>query len=493
VENQGTGRGTLVIRDVDASASAATKNLTLKVRDGMFNSVRGSYDSGWPMRSPGTNGILASDGYGEALQDRIGNVAGFFFEGLFHDNIADSNAYKDGKFRYAAARGIVNGLIQYYGGTVFPPEPVTALRVKNIGNNQVRLEWNRGPVGNTTNRIGSAATNFRVFKSTNGYGFDNGVDVGNNTAYTMTLSPGVPTYLRVSATNGAGISIPSETLASRVPTADNQTILLVNGFHRDDKFLPPVRTQSSIGGCTPPFNTYREMDPRKYQSLNYTVQHANSIAAKGGYGIDSCSNDAINLGQYLLSDYNIVVWIGGQQAEADTSDNVNDTAFRPAEQTALTNYLVGGGCLMISGSELAWDFGRPGVSFTNQTFLAEYLKAGLSNDDANTYNALGNAGIFTGLGTVNFDNGSGTTYDVSLPDVLSPVRGSTACMSYSGGVGGTAAIQYAGAFGNSAETGKLVYMGFPFETITNETTRNNVMSRVLDFFLPSNVSNWPEF
>lgn len=493
VETEGPGRGVLVIRDTDANASANTKNLTLKVRDGMLASVRASYKSNFPMRSPDTNGILASSGYGEAMQSRIGNVAGFFFEGLFHDNKADSSAYKDGKFRYAAARGIVNGLIQYHGGSVFPPEPVNNLRVKNIGGNQVRVEWNPGEVGNTTNRIGSAATGYRVFRSTNGYGFDNGTDVGNTNGYTMTLTPGELIFLRVSAVNSAGISIPSEALPARVATTTHQTLLLVNGFHRDDQFLPPMRTQINIGGCLAPRNTYREMDPRKYQSLNYSIQHAKAIASAGGYGIDSCCNDAVNAAQYNLQDYGIVVWIGGQQAEADTTDNKDDTAFRPAERTALTNFLTNGGRLMISGSELAWDFGRTEASSDKKAFLSTYLKAGLVNDAANTYNASGNAGIFAGVGTINFDNGSGNTYDVPFADVLSPAGGATACMTYSGGTGGTAAIQYAGSFGGGSSTGKLVYMGFPFETITNESVANTVMARVLNFFQPAEVSDWTGF
>lgn len=34
----------------------------------------------------------------------------------------------------------------------------------------------------------------------------------------------------------------------------------------------------------------------------------------------------------------------------------------------------------------------------------------------------------------------------------------------------------------SSGTFKVVYLGFPFETITSQTTRNNVMQRVLNFF-----------
>jgi hypothetical protein len=45
-----------------------------------------------------------------------------------------------------------------------------------------------------------------------------------------------------------------------------------------------------------------------------------------------------------------------------------------------------------------------------------------------------------------------------------------------GSNGQVAAVQY----GN-----KLVYMGFPFETITSDANRNSVMSKVLDYLLPN--------
>ncbi len=492
VEHEGPGRGTLVIRDLVSNATPQTIDFTKKVRDGMFYSVRASYDSSWPMRSPGTDGMLISNQYGEALQGRLGAVPGFIFEGVFHDNIADSNAYKDGKFRYAAARGIVNGLIQYYGSNVFPPEPVRNIRVKNIGNNQVRIEWARGPVGNASNRIGSAATNFRLYKSSNGHGFDNGTDVGNTLSHTMTLTPGELVFLRIAAVNSAGISIASQTIASRVPTAGNRTILLVNGFQRDDRHLAPLRSQTNIGGCTQP-NIYREMDPRKYQARNYVIQHAKAIANKGGYGLDYCLDDSINANHYNMTDYQIAVWMGGQQAEVDGADGVDDTSFKPAARTAIQNYLTAGNNLFVSGSELAWDFGRPATAQDKKTFLSTWLKATFVNDDANTYNANGNSGIFAGLGTINFDNGSGTTYDVAFPDVLQATGGATSCMVYSGGTGGTAAIQYAGTFGSGTKPGKLVYMGFPFEAINAESARNNVMSRVLDYFIPADVEEWDNY
>jgi len=487
VEVSGGARGTTTYRDKDADASANTELLTSVVRDALIKSIRTSYLSTWSDR-----GIAAVDGYGESNQANLGGVAGFFFEGLFHDNTADAECYRDPKWRYAAARGIVQGIIGYYGGTVFPPEPVTNFRVKNIGNNQVQLNWTAGPAGNGSDANGSAATRYRIYSSDNGFGFNNGVDTPNATPqYTMTLTPGTTKFFRISAVNTAGISVPSVVLAARVPLNGAATFTIVNGYLRNDKYLGPIITASGIGGCTAPTNAYRTFDPRKSQSFDYVVQHALAIAAKGDYGIDSCTREAVKQSSVNLQDYAVVDWIGGQEAEADTTDKVDDTCLFPAERNALAAYLENGGRLFISGSELAWDFGRSGVASDKTAFLNSYLKTSYVSDSSNVYTATGSAGIFSGLGSVGYDNGTGSTYQVRFPDVISPVGGATICMTYSSG--GGAAVQYAGTFGSGSKTAKVVMMGFGFETITSPSTRNAVMSRVIDYFIPAGVDNWKQF
>ncbi|MBN1900330.1 hypothetical protein JW926_03280 [Candidatus Sumerlaeota bacterium] len=72
------------------------------------------------------------------------------------------------------------------------------------------------------------------------------------------------------------------------------------------------------------------------------------------------------------------------------------------------------------------------------------------------------------------------TYNVDYPDVITSSGGSSVCMTYSGSTEGVihAATQYSGSF-------KTVYLGFPFETVFPESSRNTIMTKVLDFLLPS--------
>ncbi len=65
-------------------------------------------------------------------------------------------------------------------------------------------------------------------------------------------------------------------------------------------------------------------------------------------------------------------------------------------------------------------------------------------------------------------------------DVLTPYgSGAAAAANYSGNTNGAAAIQYDGTAGG----GKVVYFGFPFETITAVARRDAYMADILTFFL----------
>jgi hypothetical protein len=110
------------------------------------------------------------------------------------------------------------------------------------------------------------------------------------------------------------------------------------------------------------------------------------------------------------------------------------------------------------------------------------------------YSASGSVnGIFSNLLAITFDNGSQGTYNVDFPDGIKPVGGAVMNMTYDGvnpNIGGGAGIQYEGVFGNGNVPGRLVYLGFPFETIYPESSRDLVMSAVLQFFqgLPTSVA-----
>jgi len=204
-----------------------------------------------------------------------------------------------------------------------------------------------------------------------------------------------------------------------------------------------------------------------------------------GITFDSTDNQAIIDGDVSLGDYDSVYWILGSESTADS-------AFDSTEQSAVSSYLTNGGNLFVSGAEAAWDLGRTAASSSNKSFLENTLRAarfssGNPEDDAGTYtvSAVG-SGIFDGLSNFSFSDGSDIhgDFDVAFPDVLTPINGSVTEMTYVGGTGGSAAISWQG-------TGRLVYLGFPLETVTTPGAINTIVANTAAFFgFVTSVDDW---
>ncbi|MBN1901364.1 fibronectin type III domain-containing protein [Candidatus Sumerlaeota bacterium] len=190
-----------------------------------------------------------------------------------------------------------------------------------------------------------------------------------------------------------------------------------------------------------------------------------------GIGFDACANEAVLDGSVLLASYDAVIWVLGEESTTDHS-------FDSQEQTLVTTYLQGGGKLFVSGAEIGWDLDHRD---NGEPFYRNYLKAVYEDDDSNGIYALQGdpAGIFHDL-SFSFDDGSAGIYYAQYPDEISPNGGSAVNLRYGGTLG--AGLQFSGIFPGGTAEGKLVYLGFPFETIYPEEMRFSVMDRILRFF-----------
>jgi hypothetical protein len=367
-------------------------------------------------------------------------------------------------------QGIVQFYNSWYGfpNTTLLPEPPTNLRVLNAGAGNVSLAWNAPPFDTGDGLLGDPATGYRVYQSTDGKGFDNGVAVTGTSTTVSGPTPGQVHFFRVTATNTGGESFPTETLAVRVHAGGTPPILIVNGFDRIDRFAnivedDPYDTDDLHRGFLWLMNTY-----------DYVIAHAEAIDAHGR-DFDSCSNESVTDGQVILTDYDTVLWILGEES-------TDDETFSLTEQTRVAAFLAGGGNLFLSGAEIAWDLDNRG-SPTDQAFINGQLHADYVGDDSATHSVTAVAGsIFAGntADPFSFDDGTGGQYDTDFPDRLSPVgTGAEVAMTYVGGTADTAAIQYDGT---GTTPGKVVFLGFPFETITSAAARDEIMEDVLNFF-----------
>ena len=154
------------------------------------------------------------------------------------------------------------------------------------------------------------------------------------------------------------------------------------------------------------------------------------------------SHRAVTEDGFDLSAWPAVVWLLGDESTADVS-------LSAAEQTALLDYVNGGGHLVVSGSELAFDIGQTpdGSSFLARGFGAAYLA-----DDAGSHEVAGH-GPLAGLASFSF-GGPGAPYAAVSPDALSTTEGGTVLLEY--GSTRPAAVGL---------RGKGVLVGFPLELV----------------------------
>jgi hypothetical protein len=329
---------------------------------------------------------------------------------------------------------------------LYVPPPL--VHAQNMGD-QIRLSWATTP----------GVTQYKYFHGLDGATFQDSATTPDTSVTYTGLDPGIPHYFKVAFQETTDAEAESEVLAAK-SAAKTVSLLVVNGFDR-----------LSEG------NTF-----------DFIREHAEAIF-NTGYAFDACSNELVEMGIVNLNDYAAVIWILGEESTE------NET-FGEQEQLEVQTYLENGGKLFVTGSEIGWDLVQEGNeqndwdngSPNDTPFYQDYLKATYVGDDAGAYTVSGVGGtIFDGLSGITFDDGSHGTYDVDYPDRIDSRDGSTVNLTYNG-TSYKAGVQYEGLFGSGTVPGKLVYLGFPFETIYPSSSRDSVMARVLEFFaLPSDT------
>jgi len=169
----------------------------------------------------------------------------------------------------------------------------------------------------------------------------------------------------------------------------------------------------------------------------------------------SASNEAVLEGEIQLSDFAAVVWLVGDESIADHT-------FTAPEQALITAYLAGGGRIIISGSEVAYDLKSNGASFLSG------LGAVYQADDANQNSAKG-AGTLAAVASFGF-GGPSAPYLEDYPDVLATATGGTIVLQY--GNGSTAA---------AGKANRSVVVGFPLEVIDDDARLGEVVKALLGF------------
>jgi len=221
------------------------------------------------------------------------------------------------------------------------------------------------------------------------------------------------------------------------------------------------------------------------------LRHAQALSEFEN-AIVSATNDAMLEGLLNFPNYCLVDYMLGEESTVDET-------FSSSEQEMIKAYLRSGGNLFVSGSEIAWDLDNKGSSsdkaFCHNFLHLEYFQDSPGGRAGTVYSveATGDS-IFLGLGVFNFDNGSHGTYNVRYPDVFKPRGDAQTCLKYPG-YSGAAGVVYQGLFPGGTTPGKIMVLGFPFETVYPEQKRVALMGSFIQLAhhgLPVEESMFPD-
>ncbi len=484
--NAGGGRGTLALITSDPTPNQAelAEIAGAEVNEDLVALGSPPLEAPWYNRTTHTY----TGGYSEITGSLFNyEMPATIIEVAFHDDASDAALMRDPKARAAVGKAAMHAIVKFMNqfdtnhppGLNFLPEPPTNPRAVAVNNGQIALAWNAPlALGGSLN-----PTNYIIYQSTNGFGFGRPLHVGNVTTFTISNPPaGSELYFRITASNAGGESMPSEVVGCRLPVTNGAPrALVVNAYDRLDR-ATNLRQNVAAQSWAPPGNSgaIERVFPRWNNAFDYLVAHGKALSACG-MAFDACQNEACINNQIALGNYPIVLWACG-------NESTNGEALNALEQSRLTAYLAANGALFVFGADLGFDLDRPtGPSAADRDFLHNQLHASFAADDSGSHSTVpASGGLLAGRSGATFDDGTGGIYWVQSPDVLQPY-GPGAMLAATYSTGGGAAVQYDGSAGG----GRTVVFGFPFETITSATRRNEYLANILNFLSAPPATNLP--
>lgn len=478
------------------------------VQTQIVDDIRATYEPKWSRRG------LWDRSYSES---RSPNVPGMLLELLSHQNYADMKYGLDPSFRFTVSRAIYKGMLKFLAYTNNVDYVVQPLPVKNFSAEivkgeraAVKLRWSgvKDPLEPTANPKW-----YVVYTKVNNGGFNNGLLV-KDTTVTINIDPYNIYSYKVVAINDGGASFPSQVLSVGYAPENKESALVVNGFtlvsgpatfNREDSTFagfnnmldngtPYLYDISFIGAqydfdrATPWMDddapgfgaSHSNYEDKSFvgNTFDYPYKHGKAFL-RGGYNFVSASCESILNGDVELKNYNIVDIILGKQREIKVGrENYKYKAFPKELQKVILDYCNGGGNLLISGANIATDLWC-GNSSTKEDreFALNVLKFKWLTDYASIDGFVHSVSSpFKFNSKVRYNTKlSNKVYAVEAADVLVPsVKEAFTILRYTDN-NKSAAVAYKGNY-------KVISVGFPLETILNESEFNRLMAQIINFY-----------
>jgi hypothetical protein len=215
-------------------------------------------------------------------------------------------------------------------------------------------------------------------------------------------------------------------------------------------------------------------------TFNYPFVHGKSIVS-AGYSFVSTSSEAVMNGQLSMNDYPVVDLILGKQKLTSVGRGAFPPHFKTfpdSLQMRITDYCHAGGNIFVSGAYVGLDLcSNEQANETDKQFARNILKyKWITGHAAVTGNVKSVFSPFPQLkGEYHFHNRlNPDVYAVESPDAIEPSEESSHTIFRYSENGISAGVAYSGNY-------KTCVLGFPFETISDESLRNHFMQSLLDF------------
>ncbi|NDV46774.1 xanthan lyase [Paludibacter sp. 221] len=488
----------------------AARDMADIVQNQIVSDIRLLHEPEWVCRG------LWDKSYSES---RVPEVPTMLIELLSHQNFADMRYGLDPQFRFTVCRAVYKGILKYFESVynreyVVQPLPIEQFNIRFVSENEVELHWL--PVDDPLEPT-AKAKQYAVYMQVDSTGFDNGFLLNKNRCR-FVVEPDHIYSFRITAVNEGGESFPSETLSVCRTSQNKGEVLIVNAFdrisapvsfmqdttlagfiNREDAGVPYMADISFVGeqhefrravpwmdddapGFGASYGTYETMVIAG-NTFDYPKLHGKAIK-EAGYSFISCSRKSVESGLVNLNNYRTVDLIFGKQKEIFTGNGKNDPKFKTFTldlQSKVEDFCNSGGNILISGSQWASDMYHGNDTTGNdRAFVENVLKSRLRTQKASQSGRVkvvqSPMMTFEKSEFSYYNSPNSLSYYVEATDAIEPFDkgGNTVCRYAENNLS-------AGVVYNNGDN-KICTLGFPFETIKEETERNKLMKSILSFF-----------
>ena len=462
------------------------------------------YNSKWTRRG------IWNKSYSEAWRP---NTPVMLLELLSHQNLTDMSFGLDDRFKFDVSRAIYKGILKFLAYQnnkeyIVQPLVVDHFAIQIIQDKKIRLSWSvvEDPLEST-----AIPTAYMVYKRIGNQGFDQGI-MTKNPFFEMDIERYNEQYsFKVTALNDGGESFPSEILSVGIKQ-DAPLALVVNAFDRisgpaiiNSDGISSVAYWEDMGvaykreigltGMPYDFNRYSpwldddnpgwgasfsdwEGKVIAGNSFDYPFVHGKAIM-NNGYSFVSVSDEVFKKKFFNISPYKFVDIIFGEEKTTKARPIDKTDQYQVYDQNMITKIKEiadSKGNIFISGAYIGTDLMETKDSITQKS-VAEILhykwRTNYASKLGEVYATDYAKDYFNGTYRFNTSIDS-SLYMVEAPDGIEPVGdGSVTAFRYKDS-GVSAGVIYKGKY-------QVVVLGFPFETIKNQSAQNNLMKQIIMF------------